>query len=208
MAVARRTPAQLLPWLWALCAGTAFAGSAFLALGLVGTFDMLVLHSEPGSLAHGLDLSAWLILWAVLAMVGIALTSVGLKQHVGLSATTVALTLVGVALSAAFQLSLQRWAAGRMIQYAHDVIGFTIIVPDAVIAIAIAVFAVEQAPMPTRSLVRIGGLGFVAGTLAIIGTNVRGASDGIGPDSRLPAALLLLIVVYALMAAVRFLRRA
>ena len=208
MALARRTPTQPLSWIWGLCAGTAFGGSAFLALGLVGTFDMLVLHSEPGSLAHGLDLSAWLILWAALAMIGIVLTTIVLKQPVGLSTTTFLLTLAGVVLAAAFQLSLQRWAAGRLIDYSHDLIGFTIIVPDWVIGIAISVFALGQAPLPTRPIVRVTGLGCVVATLAIIGTNVRGASDGISPDSRLAAVLLMLIIVYALMAAVRFLRRA
>jgi hypothetical protein len=48
----------------------------------------------------------------------------------------------------------------------------------------------------------------VVATLAIIGTNVRGASDGISPDSRPAAVLLMVIIVYTLMAAVRFLRRA
>src|SRR2546423_6424554 len=208
MPLARRTPTHPLPWIWALFAGTAFCGSAFLALGLVGTFDMLILHSEPSSLAHGLDLSAWLILWAALAMIGIVLTTVVLRQAVALSITTFLLTLAGVALAAAFQLSLQRWAAGRLLDYSHDLIGFTIIVPDWVTGIAISVFALGQAPLPARPLVRVAGLGCVVATLAIIATNVRGATHGISPDSSLLAALLMLIIVYALVAAVRFLRRA
>lgn len=146
MAVARRTPLQLSSWIWALSAGTAFGGSAVpgLGLGLVGTFDMLVLHSESGSPTHGLDLSAWLILWAALAMIGIALVTVLLRQPVDLSTTTLAFTLAGIALSAAFQLSLQQWAAGRMIFYSRDLIGFTMIVPDWVIGISISVFALVR----------------------------------------------------------------
>src|SRR2546430_9501561 len=113
MVLVRRMPKQALSWIWAVCAGTAFGGSALLALAMVGTLDMLVLHSEPGSLTHGLDLSAWLILWASLAMIGIVLTTLILRQPLTLSRTTLAVTIAGVALAAAFQLALQQWAAGR-----------------------------------------------------------------------------------------------
>ena|SRR2546421_541982 len=207
MVLVRRTPKQALSWIWAVCAGTAFGGSAVLALALVGTLDMLVLHSEPGSLTHGLDLSAWLVLWAALAMIGIVLTTMLLRQPVALSRTTLAFTLAGVALAAAFQLSLQQWAAGRMIGYAHDLIGLTIIVPDWVVGMAVSVFALDLAPAPGRPLVRVGGLLCAVAALAIIATNVEGAADGIAPDSWAPALLLMLIAAYSVIAATRLLRQ-
>ena len=206
MVLVRRTPKQALSWIWAVCAGTAFGGSAVLALALVGTLDMLVLHSEPGSLTHGLDLSAWLVLWAALAMIGIVLTTMLLRQRVSLARTTLAFTLAGVALAAAFQLALQQWAAGRL-GYSHDLIGLTIIVPDWVVGMAVSVFALDLAPAPGRPLVRVGGLLCAVAALAIIATNVEGAADGIAPDSWAPALLLMLIAVYSLVAATRLLRQ-
>src|SRR6267143_2756747 len=207
MAAVERAPSQPLSWIWVLCAGTASGGSAVLALALVGTLDMLVLHSESGSLTHGLYLSAWLVLWAALALVGIVLTTIVLRQPVGLSRTTLALTFGGIALAAVVQLSLQQWAAGRMIDYAHDMIGFTMIVPDWVVAITISAFALDQAPALARPWVRMGGLGCVAATISIIAMNVRGAADGIGPDSTVPAVLLVLISLYSVVTAIRLLRR-
>ncbi|TME55081.1 MAG: hypothetical protein E6I60_06970 [Chloroflexi bacterium] len=175
-------------------------------MAVVGTLDMLALHSEPGSLTHGLDLSAWLVLWAALAMIGIVLTTMLLRQPVALSRTTLAFTLAGVALAAAFQLALQQWAAGRL-GYSHDLIGLTILVPCWAVGLAISVFALHQAPAPGRSLVRVGGLACVVTALAIIATNVKGAADGVRPDSWVPAMLLMLIAVYSLVAATRLLRQ-
>jgi hypothetical protein len=207
MTVVWRVPKWSLPWIWALVGGIACGGSAFLALALVGTLDLLVIHSQPGTLTHGLDLSAWLILWAVLSMIGVLLATVLAGQAVRLQPTTVPVTLTGVVLSAAFQLSLQQWAAGRQIDYAHDLIGFTMIVPEWVIAIALSLFALDQAPSPIRPVVRFAGLGCVVAMLLIIGSNLRGIEDGIGPDSWLLAVLLMLIVAYALVAAIHLVRR-
>jgi hypothetical protein len=199
-------PKQALSWIWAVCAGTAFGGSALLALAMVGTLDMLVLHSEPGSLTHGLDLSAWLILWAALAMIGIMLTTVILRQPLVLSRTTLAVTIAGVALAAAFQLALQQWAAGRN-GYSHDLVGLTILIPGWVVGMAVSFFALDQAPAPGRPWVRAGGFACIVAALAIIAMNVNGAIDGIAPDSWAPALLLMLIAVYALIAAIRLRRR-
>src|SRR5436190_5527895 len=90
---------------WLAGALTAVSASAFLSLGLIGTLDTQVIHSTAGSLAHGIKLSAWLTLWAVLGIVGLlAVTSLS-RRPTRLSLLALGIPVVGISLAASFQLA-------------------------------------------------------------------------------------------------------
>jgi hypothetical protein len=197
----------VLAGLWVLGGVAAFCGSAYLSLAMIGTPQVLLeIRSEPRSLAHGLELAAWLILWAVLAGIGIALVTAVLFPPVHFSMLGLASALSGVVVAAGLDLSLQQRAAGRGLDYSYDLVGPSIVLPAIVIAIAVSIFALAQAPLVIRPLVRVTVGMLAAAALAVAATNLWGVRDGIAQDSLLLAALLFLTSAYVVATAAHQLR--
>jgi hypothetical protein len=191
---------------WLAGALTTVFGSAFLSLGVIGTLDTQVIHSAAGSLAHGIKLSAWLTLWALLGMVGLLGTTVLARRATQLSFPVLAIPGAGIALAASFQLALQQWAAGRMLDYAHDIIGFSILVPELLITLAFGAFAVDLAPDSARPVVRTAGAVVSVATLATLSLNLGGLQNGISADSWLLGLLMAMAAGYALTVLIRLVR--
>jgi hypothetical protein len=196
----------VLSAVWALGAAATFCGSAFLSLAILGTLDRLGIHSEPRSLMHGIEIAAWLAMWAVIAAAGIALVNAVLFPPVHLSMRGLASALTGVVVAAGLDLSLQQSAAGRGLDYSYDLVGPSIVLPEIVIAIGVSIFALAQAPLVIRPLVRVTAGMLAAAALAVVATNLWGVRDGLAPDSRLLAALLFLTSAYVVATAAQQLR--
>lgn len=187
--------------IWALGSAAIFCGSPFLSLAMLGTLDLLGIRSEARSLMHGIEIAAWLTLWAVLAAAGIALMTAALFPPLRLSMLGLAATLTGVLLAAGLGLSLQLRAAGRGLDYSYDFVGPSIVLPAIVMAVAVSVLALTQAPPVIRPLVRVAAGILATSALAVAATNLLGVRDGIAEDSSVLAALLFLTSAYVVAAA-------
>jgi hypothetical protein len=191
---------------WLLASGFAVCGAGLLTLGLVGTVDMLLIHSQAGDLTHGLELSADLLIWAAFAAIGIAVASVVVCPPVRWSWSAFVVALSGVLIAMLLELALEQWAAGRLIDLDPEYIGVTILVPGLLVAAAMACFAAIQAPTEVRPVVQCLGLGTAVILVAIVATNLPGALDGIKEGSRMLALLLATSVAYALVSVLYLVR--
>jgi len=191
---------------WLLASGFAVCGAGFLALALVGTVDMLLIHSQAGDLNHGLELSADLLIWACFAASGIAAARVFVCPPARWSWSAFMVASIGVLIAMILELGLEQWAAGRLVDLDPEYVGATILVPGLLVAAATACFAVIQAPKEVRRVVQCLGLGTTVILVAIVATNLPGAMDGIKEGSRVLALLLAMSVAYALVSALYLVR--
>jgi hypothetical protein len=206
MPAATGSPSLLRNLAWLLASGSAVCAAAVLALALVGTVDMLMIHSKAGDFAHGLELSVDLLVWALFGAGGVAVASLLLSPPVRWSWSAFTVALIGVMIAMTLQLALHHWAAGRQIDFDPEYLGVTILAPGLLVAVATACFAVFQAPKEVRPLVQFVGLGAALILVAAVATNLPGARDGIKEGSRVLALVLATSVAYALVGAVYIVR--
>ncbi len=192
----------LRPIAWAVLSFAGWVAAFALAFFVVAVAGILGL---PGPDTGGLriDLAAVLALHGALAfgMVQVA-AWLTLETYPRTTVRRVAVPVAGVALAVVLELALHEWAEARYGYYEFEFIGWTALLALALVAAATSSFGVSVAPPGAAGPQFICLLTCGAGVLLIVGSNVRGLGDGVGPGGWPLAVLVGLSGAYVLGSAV------
>jgi hypothetical protein len=188
----------LRPIAWAVLSFAGWVAAFALAFFVVAAAGILgLLGPDTGGLR--VDLAAVLALHGSLAfgMVQVA-AWLTLETYPRTTARRVALPTAGVALAVVLELALHEWAEARYGYYEVEFIGWTALLALVLVAAATSSFGVSVAPPGAAGPPFICLVTCVAAVLLIMGSNVRGLEDGVGPDGWLLAVLVGLAGAYGL----------
>jgi len=123
------------------------------------------------------------------------------------SALSLVVALLGIALGVGIEVALHEWAERRYGYYDPELVSWTAALSALVVLTALGAFGVLIAAR--RAVVgALVALGIVAiGVLAVVASNVPGLGDGVAPESWPLAVLVGLSGAYAVAAAVVGARR-
>jgi len=172
---------------WATLSILAFGASLYLALPLVAVL--------PGDLQQAVLPIAWGLL-AIGGLLLFARSSFGAWPRIGSDAVTLA--IVGLLLAGALDAVLHAWADERFGLFSARLIGPTAGLFAAVVASAVAGFAVFVAPAGARLVPALVSVVAALAAVGVVMLNVPGVLDGIEPGSLPLAALVLASAAYAL----------
>jgi hypothetical protein len=181
-------PPVVVGWVWAAGSAAWLVSALLLALAILGMVRMLWPAFVPD---HGMELAAFVVAWCFLGMAGAAalarllLGEVTIRHRAALIAA-----IAGMVVAATLQFALHGWAVDKFGLFDPEYIGWTILLPFGLVAVAVALFGVSLAPrafdQAPRTSVVIGGLL----ALAAASLNLPGAADGIAPRA-IPLAVAL-----------------
>ncbi|MEX2011625.1 MAG: hypothetical protein WEF51_05270 [Chloroflexota bacterium] len=181
-------PPVVVSWVWASGSAAWLAPALLLALGFLGMVRLL----WPAFVAdHGMELAAFIVVWGVVGMAGAAFLARVLLGNVAVGDRVALIVAIGgIAIAATLQFSLHAWAVDKFGLFEPEYIGWTVLLPFGLTAVAVAMFGISLAPrvfdLAPRTSVVIGGLL----SLATASLNLPGAVDGIASRA-LPLALAL-----------------
>ncbi len=180
-------------WAWAAVSTIGYVASALGAILIaVGIFARMGLLAFAEPQAHGVGLALWSLVWGIFSafvVVGAARLLLDTPSRISPGAITVLGS--GLLVAALTQYTLHDWVVAKFGYYDAEYIGWTIGLPGAVVAVAVAGFAAWAAPRPADALPPLIALALAAaGVGFIVLSNVGGLADGIRPSS-VPLAIMV-----------------
>jgi hypothetical protein len=179
-------------WAWAAVSTLGYVASGF--GGFVGAWVLEAsgLLVVSGLDAHGLGLTSQAVIWGILSVfVVVVAARLLLDARLRISSGAIAVLGAGLVIAALAQYLLYDYAEARLGYFAWQSIGWTIALPGAVVAVAVASFAAWAAPRPAVALPALIALALAAaGVGFIVLSNLDGLADGIRPAS-IPLAIMV-----------------
>lgn len=185
--------------------GALWAGASIVAflVGLVAAVLLVGFLENSLGLARDVALATWPITWGIVAIAGVALGA-NLVFAIGprISARRLLVPAVGLALAAALQVALSRWAVARFGALDVDAVGPTAALFAVLVALATSRFGVAIAPAGAVAWPGVGVLAAAIAAILIGLANVGGLRDGIGEQGVLLGAVVTGATGYAIACAV------
>lgn len=179
-------------WAWAAVSTLGYVATGFTAFVVISTLVGLGLLAFAEPQADGVGLALWSLVWGVLSALVVVVAARPLLGT-GLRAGAGALAVLGGGLIVASmtQYTLYEWVVAKFGYYDPEYIGWTVALPGAVVAVAVAGFAAWASPRPADAPPPLIALALgAAGVGFIVLSNVGGLADGIRPSS-VPLAIMV-----------------
>jgi hypothetical protein len=191
---------------WSITAWTA-AGVVLYGLGFLAAFGVIAaaevplravgLAPEAGTLGLSLQNAAWIAVWGLLAAAGAMWVGRRIAPRPQISGLGLAFLVVGLGLAAASELCIDEFVRAWAGEYDPEYVGLSVVIPPAVIAVALAAWAALALPRDARVPVSVLGLVAALGLAVALASNLPGVVDGIAPGHLPIAAAFCADAIYA-----------